>query len=104
MVTIGMFEIFYANHVSGHFHPNTNSYMLMRQCWNWNSHERPTFTEIVENLDQILGANLNDEYLDVGIPRLETPPSSDDEHDDDDDADSDAETLHEQSLLRYHHR
>lgn len=83
--------------------------MLMRQCWNWNSHERPTFTEIVENLDQILGANLNDEYLDVGLPRLETPPSSDDEDDesgcDDDNADSDTETLHEQSLLRYqHHR
>lgn len=84
--------------------------MLMRQCWNWNSHERPTFTEIVENLDQILGANLNDEYLDVGLPRLETPPSSDDEDDgesgcDDAEVDSDAETLHEQSLLRYqHHR
>lgn len=95
--------------------------MLMRQCWNWKSHERPTFTEIVENLDQILGANLNDEYLDVGImmpARLETPPSSDDEDDNDggdgevesgsslthydDDDDSDAETLHEQSLLRYH--
>lgn len=77
--------------------------MLMRQCWNWNSHERPTFTEMVENLDQILGANMNDEYLDVGMPRLETPPSSDDE-DNDREADSDAETLHEQSLLRYQRR
>lgn len=73
----------------------------MRQCWNWNSHERPTFTEIVENLDKILGATINEEYLDLGIPLLETPPSSDDDDDDRDD-DSDTETLHEQSLLRYH--
>lgn len=70
------------------------SYMLMRQCWNWNPHERPTFTEIVENLDKILGATANEEYLDLGVPLLQTPPSSEDD-------DSDAETLREQSLLRY---
>lgn len=68
--------------------------MLMRQCWNWNPHERPTFTEIVENLDKILAATVNEEYLDLGVPLLQTPPSSDDD-------DSDAETLREQSLLRY---
>lgn len=77
--------------------------MMMRQCWNWKPKERPNFTEIVESLDQILGATMNDEYLDLGIPLLETPPSSDDENDNND-TDSDAETLHEQSLLRYHHR
>ncbi|XP_037030854.1 fibroblast growth factor receptor homolog 1 isoform X5 [Bradysia coprophila] len=71
-----------------------NIYMLMRQCWNWNPHERPTFTEIVENLDKILGATANEEYLDLGVPLLQTPPSSDDD-------DSDTETLREQSLLRY---
>lgn len=74
----------------------------MRQCWNWNPHERPTFTEIVENLDNILGATINEEYLDLGIPLLETPPSSSDEDDDDDDNDSDTDTLRPQSLLRYH--
>lgn len=68
--------------------------MLMRQCWNFDPHERPTFTEIVENLDKILGATANEEYLDLGVPLLETPPSSDDE--------SDAETLREHSPLRYH--
>lgn len=68
--------------------------MLMRQCWNWNPHERPTFTEIVENLDKILAATANEEYLDLGVPLLQTPPSSDDD-------DSDTETLREQSLLRY---
>lgn len=75
--------------------------MLMRQCWNWNPHDRPTFTEIVENLDKILGATINEEYLDLGIPLLETPPSSDDDDDDNDAFDTD--TLREQSLLRYHH-
>lgn len=68
--------------------------MLMRQCWNWNPPERPTFNEIVENLDKILSATANDEYLDLDIPLLRTPPSSDDD-------DSDTETLQEHSLLRY---
>lgn len=67
----------------------------MRQCWNWNPSERPTFTEIVENLDKILSATANEEYLDLDIPLLRTPPSSDDEDD------SDTETLQEHSLLRY---
>lgn len=77
--------------------------MMMRQCWNWQPKERPNFTEIVESLDQILSATINDEYLDLDIPLLKTPPSSEDENDDDD-TDSDADTLHEQSLLRYQHR
>lgn len=76
----------------------------MRQCWNWSPNERPTFTEIVENLDKILGATINEEYLDLGIPLLETPPSSSDEDSDNDDDDdhSDTDTLRAQSLLRYY--
>lgn len=72
-----------------------NIYMLMRQCWNFDAHARPTFTEIVENLDKILTAtaNANEEYLDLNVPLLETPPSTDDE--------SDTDTIRETTLLRY---
>ncbi|XP_065359908.1 fibroblast growth factor receptor homolog 1 [Calliphora vicina] len=71
-----------------------NIYMLMRQCWHFDSTARPTFTEIVENLDKILqltSTTSNEEYLDLSMPMLETPPSSSDE-------DSDAETFRENSL------
>ncbi|XP_055901915.1 fibroblast growth factor receptor homolog 1-like isoform X2 [Eupeodes corollae] len=74
-----------------------NIYMLMRQCWHFDANARPTFTEIVENLDKILLAkvNANEEYLDLALPILETPPSSDEE--------SDTDTLRETTLLRYHY-
>ncbi|GBP14550.1 Fibroblast growth factor receptor homolog 2 [Eumeta japonica] len=54
-----------------------NIYMLMRQCWHFDSTARPTFTEIVENLDKILQltSTANEEYLDLSMPMLETPPS-----------------------------
>lgn len=57
--------------------------MLMRQCWNFDGSARPTFSEIVENLDIILFSQMNvvEEYLDLALPELETPPSSDDEID-----------------------
>lgn len=61
-------------------------YMLMRECWHWVPSQRPTFSEIVEHLDRILSITANEEYLDLGLPQLETPPSSCDE---DSDADSD---------------
>uniref|UniRef100_A0A1I8NXE3 receptor protein-tyrosine kinase n=2 Tax=Stomoxys calcitrans TaxID=35570 RepID=A0A1I8NXE3_STOCA len=73
-----------------------NIYMLMRQCWHFDSSARPTFSEIVENLDKLLqlsSATSNDEYLDLSIPMLETPPSSDD--------DSDGETFLESTSNRY---
>lgn len=57
--------------------------MLMRECWHWNPNERPTFCEIVEDLDKILTITAEEEYLDLGIHlQLETPPSSSDESDD----------------------
>lgn len=58
--------------------------MLMRECWHWSPNERPTFAEIVEDLDKILSITANEEYLDLGLPQLETPPSSSDEESDDD--------------------
>lgn len=66
-----------------------NIYMLMRQCWHFDASARPTFAEIVENLDKLLLAN--EDYLDVAVANLETPPSSSDDE-------SDVESL------RYHYK
>lgn len=75
-----------------------NIYMLMRQCWHFDANVRPTFGEIVENLDKILqlASNhaTNEEYLDLSMPMLETPPSSSDDE-------SEPETFRETSPLRY---
>lgn len=69
-------------------------YMLMRQCWQYNPQDRPDFTELVNDLDKILSATANDEYLDLGAPVLETPPSSDDEFEDEFDLGARRELLH----------
>ncbi|KAM8707646.1 hypothetical protein ACLKA7_014732 [Drosophila subpalustris] len=56
-----------------------NIYLVMRQCWNFESSARPTFAELVESFDGILqqySSNPNDAYLDLSMPMLETPPSS----------------------------
>ncbi|KAH8307092.1 hypothetical protein KR044_004697 [Drosophila immigrans] len=76
-----------------------NIYLVMRQCWNFESSVRPTFAELVESFDGILqqySSNPNDAYLDLSMPMLETPPSSDD-----DDGGSETETFRETSPLRY---
>lgn len=57
--------------------------MMMRECWHFFPMERPTFKELVEHLDRILSLTANEEYLDLGLPQLDTPPSSDDESDSD---------------------
>ncbi|KAL7632100.1 UNVERIFIED_CONTAM: hypothetical protein RMT77_017572 [Armadillidium vulgare] len=51
-------------------------YMLMRECWRYQPNQRPTFRELVEDLDRILTLSTTEEYLDLSIPRLDTPPSS----------------------------
>ncbi|XP_012526054.2 fibroblast growth factor receptor homolog 1 [Monomorium pharaonis] len=51
-------------------------YMVMRDCWIYQPEERPTFSELVEELDRILTRTANEEYLDLGLPQLDTPPSS----------------------------
>ncbi|XP_052757960.1 fibroblast growth factor receptor homolog 1-like isoform X2 [Galleria mellonella] len=51
-------------------------YMLMRECWSFSPGDRPSFTELVEDLDKILTVTANQEYLDLGLPQLDTPPSS----------------------------
>lgn len=56
----------------------------MRECWHYRPEERPTFSEIVQHLDRLVSITSNEEYLDLGLPLLETPPSSDDESEDND--------------------
>ncbi|XP_071442335.1 fibroblast growth factor receptor 4-like, partial [Hetaerina americana] len=51
-------------------------YMLMRDCWSYQPNERPMFSELVEDLDRILTFTANEEYLDLGLPQLDTPPTS----------------------------
>lgn len=73
-----------------------NIYLVMRQCWNFESSARPTFAELVESFDGILqqySSNPNDVYLDLSMPMLETPPSSCDEQDDEENCDSETETF-----------
>nr|XP_029716532.1 fibroblast growth factor receptor homolog 1-like isoform X1 [Aedes albopictus] len=64
-------------------------YLFMRECWHYRPEERPTFSEIVQHLDRLVSITSNEEYLDLGLPLLETPPSSDDESDDNGDNDHD---------------
>ncbi|XP_049547802.1 fibroblast growth factor receptor homolog 1-like isoform X1 [Anopheles darlingi] len=59
-------------------------YLFMRECWHYRPEERPTFSEIVQHLDRLVSITSNEEYLDLGLPQLETPPSSDDSDDEDD--------------------
>ncbi|XP_015042905.2 fibroblast growth factor receptor homolog 2 [Drosophila pseudoobscura] len=76
-----------------------NIYVVMRQCWHFESCARPTFSELVESFDGILqqaSSNPNDAYLDVSMSMLETPPSSGDEDDS-----SETETFRETLPLRY---
>ncbi|XP_039283347.1 fibroblast growth factor receptor homolog 1 isoform X3 [Nilaparvata lugens] len=51
-------------------------YLLMRDCWSYQPNERPKFEELVEDLDRILTVTANKEYLDLELPHLDTPPSS----------------------------
>ncbi|XP_050546487.1 fibroblast growth factor receptor homolog 1-like isoform X2 [Daktulosphaira vitifoliae] len=51
-------------------------YMIMRDCWSYHPNERPMFEELVESLDQILSVTANQEYVDFGLPQLDTPPTS----------------------------
>ncbi|XP_018330400.1 fibroblast growth factor receptor homolog 1 isoform X2 [Agrilus planipennis] len=57
-------------------------YMLMRECWSFQPNQRPVFSELVEDLDRILTITANEEYLDLGLPQVDTPPSSQESSDD----------------------
>lgn len=51
-------------------------YMIMRECWRYQPTQRPTFKELVEDFDRILTLSSTDDYLNLSLPHLDTPPSS----------------------------
>uniref|UniRef100_A0A182JNW8 receptor protein-tyrosine kinase n=1 Tax=Anopheles christyi TaxID=43041 RepID=A0A182JNW8_9DIPT len=59
--------------------------------------------EIVQHLDRLVSITSNEEYLDLGLPQLETPPSSDESNEDEDEEDCDDQvgTDHEQLFAKY---
>ncbi|CAL8300208.1 unnamed protein product [Merluccius merluccius] len=50
-------------------------YMMMKDCWHAISSHRPTFKQLVEDLDRILTLNANEEYLDLCAPAEQYSPS-----------------------------
>ncbi|RWR99499.1 fibroblast growth factor receptor 3-like protein [Dinothrombium tinctorium] len=54
-------------------------YLLMRDCWKHHPEDRPSFTEIVITLDLMLTVASDQEYLDLNIALLDTPPTSSDD-------------------------
>ncbi|XP_061765983.1 fibroblast growth factor receptor 2-like isoform X6 [Nerophis ophidion] len=49
-------------------------YMMMKDCWHAISSHRPTFKQLVEDLDRILTLNTNEEYLDLCTPTEQYSP------------------------------
>nr|XP_031317736.1 fibroblast growth factor receptor 2 isoform X7 [Camelus dromedarius] len=50
-------------------------YMMMRDCWHAVPSQRPTFKQLVEDLDRILTLTTNEEYLDLSQPLEPYSPS-----------------------------
>ncbi|XP_017279755.1 fibroblast growth factor receptor 2 isoform X6 [Kryptolebias marmoratus] len=50
-------------------------YMMMKDCWHAISSQRPTFKQLVEDLDRILTLSTNEEYLDLCTPTEQYSPS-----------------------------
>ncbi|XP_062375864.1 fibroblast growth factor receptor 2 isoform X3 [Sardina pilchardus] len=55
-------------------------YMMMKDCWHAISSQRPTFKQLVEDLDRILTLATNEEYLDLRAPPEQYSPSFPDTH------------------------
>ncbi|XP_040202158.1 fibroblast growth factor receptor 1 isoform X6 [Rana temporaria] len=49
-------------------------YMMMRDCWHAVPCQRPTFVQLVEDLDRILALSSNQEYLDLAMPVSQYSP------------------------------
>nr|XP_061801552.1 fibroblast growth factor receptor 4-like [Nerophis lumbriciformis] len=52
-------------------------YMMMRECWHAVPTQRPTFKQLVEQLDKVL-LSISDEYLDLSTPFEQYSPSCED--------------------------
>ncbi|XP_044151397.1 fibroblast growth factor receptor 3 isoform X1 [Bufo gargarizans] len=55
-------------------------YMIMRECWHAVPSQRPTFKQLVEDLDRALTVTSTDEYLDLSVPFEQYSPACQDSH------------------------
>uniref|UniRef100_A0A8C0FJN6 Fibroblast growth factor receptor n=1 Tax=Bubo bubo TaxID=30461 RepID=A0A8C0FJN6_BUBBB len=55
-------------------------YMIMRECWHAVPSQRPTFKQLVEDLDRVLTVTSTDEYLDLSVPFEQYSPAGQDTH------------------------
>ncbi|XP_063780892.1 fibroblast growth factor receptor 3 isoform X4 [Pseudophryne corroboree] len=55
-------------------------YMIMRECWHAVPSQRPTFKQLVEDLDRALTLTSTDEYLDLSVPFEQYSPACQDSH------------------------
>ncbi|XP_024588513.1 fibroblast growth factor receptor 3 isoform X1 [Neophocaena asiaeorientalis asiaeorientalis] len=53
-------------------------YMIMRECWHAVPSQRPTFKQLVEDLDRVLTAARSQEYLDLSVPFEQYSPGGQD--------------------------
>ncbi|XP_068831204.1 fibroblast growth factor receptor 3 isoform X6 [Capricornis sumatraensis] len=53
-------------------------YMIMRECWHAAPSQRPTFKQLVEDLDRALTVTSTDEYLDLSVPFEQYSPGGQD--------------------------
>lgn len=53
-------------------------YLIMRECWHAVPSQRPTFKQLVEDLDRILTVTSADEYLDLSVPFEQYSPGGQD--------------------------
>ncbi|XP_041826254.1 fibroblast growth factor receptor 1b [Melanotaenia boesemani] len=49
-------------------------YLMMRECWHPVPSRRPTFQQLVEDLDRTLSLMANQEYLDLSVPLVQYSP------------------------------
>uniref|UniRef100_A0A8C3LI20 Fibroblast growth factor receptor n=1 Tax=Chrysolophus pictus TaxID=9089 RepID=A0A8C3LI20_CHRPC len=55
-------------------------YMIMRECWHAVPSQRPTFKQLVEDLERVLTMTSTDEYLDLSVPFEQYSPAGQDTH------------------------
>uniref|UniRef100_A0A3B3ZDB8 Fibroblast growth factor receptor n=1 Tax=Periophthalmus magnuspinnatus TaxID=409849 RepID=A0A3B3ZDB8_9GOBI len=56
-------------------------YQMMRDCWHAVPSRRPTFQQLVDDLDRMLSLMANQEYLDLALPPVQYSPISTDTSD-----------------------
>ncbi|XP_070607551.1 fibroblast growth factor receptor 3 isoform X2 [Erythrolamprus reginae] len=59
---------------------NPDLYMIMRECWHAVPSQRPTFKQLVEDLDRVLTVTSTDEYIDLSVTFEQYSPKGHDTH------------------------